>query len=194
MRGHEHLKSSLLAYLTTAVPERLGLIRTALTVTSPDDPAAYIAADSLTVGTEYPIVLVRSTAVDALRAAGTPVSGQTSTWAARYTVEVVVAADSGTHGDYPAACTDRDRLLLAVREALLLAEDVGDGIELQRAGLTEQTGAAAETLQGRPLAAGSVSLQAIVVEDLEPATGSVTEDANAFDTTLTVYSAAESIP
>ena len=194
MLGHEYVKASLLTYLAAAVPERLDVLRAALTVTSPADPAAYTAADSLAVSTAYPVVLVRSTAAPAIRAAGTPTAGETATFAVAYDLEVVVACDSGAHGDYPSACTDRDRLLLAVRESLLLAADVGDGVALQVAGMTEQTGAAAETLQGRPLAAGSVSLRAIVVEDLAPATGSSTEVVTNVDETVTPYSANQSLP
>lgn len=192
MLGHEAVKAAVLDVLQTNVPDRLDAIRTALAVTSPVDPATYVAADSLTVATEFPVVLVRSTSMGTLRAAGTVDPGSESTWVGRYDVEVVVACDSATHGDYAAACADRDRLLLAVREVLLLTSGVGD-IELLTANLAEDTGAAAETLRGAPLAAGSITLSALATETLAPLAGAATETWDATDQTVTAYSASESI-
>lgn len=194
MRGHEHVRSSVLAYLETAVPERLGMLRDDLSVTSPVDPATYGLADSLTLATEYPVVLVRSTSVPGIVAETTVVEAQTSSWFVRYDLEVVVACSTAEHGSYDAACVDRDRLLLATREALLLATDVGDDIELVRSGMSEDTGPAAETLRGAPLAVGSISLAALVEEVLVPSLSGAVENIDAIDDTYPAYDASQSIP
>lgn len=192
MRGHEYVKASLASYLETAVPVRLGMLRTDLDVDTPTDPAAYSIADTLALSTEYPVVLVRSTSAPSITAEAPRVEAQTGSYVVRYEIEVVAACDSSTHGSYEAACVDRDRLLLALRESLLSAGSIADDMAVVTRGMTEQTGAAAETLRGSPLAAGSITLTAAVYEQLVPAPWSG-EWIDNVDETVTVFDASEEI-
>lgn len=154
--GHEQVRDTIKAHLAATVPPILAAIRAAQSVSTPPAPDSYVLADSLSIQGTYPVILVRST--DAKRELG---QGDDAIWA--YQVEVVVACEIRTAGAYEAASRDRDRLMLAVRDALQTPADLG-GVQLQTAGMSEETGPAAETLSGRPMAAGTVKLTARAVE------------------------------
>lgn len=160
MIGHEGVKDAVLGVLAASVPVRLAALRAELEVDSPADPA-FLFGDSLAVATTYPVLMVRSTESPRMQHAG----GQE--WLARYSLEVIVAASSATHGSYDAAARDRDRLMLAAREALLGAT-VHGGVAFDVRAIVEATGASAEVLTGNPVAAGSLEFAVSVTEVLAP--------------------------
>lgn len=168
MLGHEGVRAAIRDHLMATVPARLAAIRDRLEVDGPRDPVAYRLADSLGINDTYPLVLIRSTDSPAMRADTAVAAGMTSAWTVGYSIEIGVACDMAAIGDWEGACVERDRLLLAVREAILYPVALPDDIQLQRSTITEDTGPAAETLRGNPLAVGSLKIGAIVTETLAP--------------------------
>ena len=116
MRGHEYIREAIRTYLESAVPVRLAAHLAANGLTSPNvADLRFLLADGLQEITDFPAVIVRSTdATDDTRTAD-------GTWRIVYDVEVVVACDHRVHGDAEGASKDRDRVLLAVREAVYFA-------------------------------------------------------------------------
>ena len=103
-----------------------------------------------------------------------------------------MACDHRVHGDAEAASKDRDRVLLAVREAIYSAAGLTEDIDISPRKRPEATGAAAETRAGVPLAAGTLKFRARVTEtltDLDPP-----EDIDAVDQSVTVFDATQPIP
>lgn len=167
MRGHEYARATLRAHLQATVPGRLAAIRTTLTATTPANPAGYFLADILpTDPALYPCVVIMSTGAPAMRRQSVQASGHSSDFVVMYSLRIVVACRTDTAGGDEAASRDRDRLMLAVREALLAPGSFPDDFELMTQDIAEDTGAAAQDLRGRPLAAGQITLQAGVLETL----------------------------
>lgn len=171
MLGHEHVRATVAALLAQRVPVRLAAVRAALGVTSPVDPdpdAGYLLADGLPRAEgAYPVVVVQTTDLAGAETTGPAVGGQAQRWRTVYGLRVVVACSAATVADFAAASRDRDRLLLAVREALMATRGAG-ALTWNPAELRETTGAAAETLAGRPLAAGQLDLPVRCIEVLDP--------------------------
>ena len=187
MRGHEYVREALRTYLESTVPARLAAHLAADSLTSPD-PAAltFLLADGLQEITDFPAVIVRSTdATDDTHTGG-------DTWQIVYDLEVIVACDHRIHGDAEGASKDRDRVLLAVREAVYFAAGLTEDIDIFPSKRSEQTGAAAETRAGVPLAAGTLKFRAAVLEtlaDLDPP-----ETIRAVDQSVDGYSADQTLP
>lgn len=177
MRGHEYVREAIRTYLETEVPVRLSAHLTANSLTSPSTMVTFLLQDVLEGVTTFPVVLVKSTSAAAVKWVGQ------RTWWYGYDLEIVVACDHRVHGSYEAASTDRDRLLLAVRESILTMSGLPDDIDLQPGQWQEDTGAAVQTLAGVPLAAGTMKFTVRLTEtvaDLDPP-----EDMDAYDLTAT---------
>jgi len=178
MRGHEYLRDVVRDYLEQSVPVLLAAHLAEIEQTFPD-PAElnFVLADSLqdVVETEneapYPVVAVRSAVAEDSQNLG----GRT--WAYTYGLKVMVACDHRVYGaeGYRMATRARDRLMLAVREALLavrgMTNDGDDGdVELMPGKRREGTGRGnQQSLSGVALAAGEIDVRARVVERLAPA-------------------------
>ena len=177
MRGHEYVRDAVCNYLADAVP---ALLTAHLASIGQAEPApggvTFLLADSLQdITTDFPVVAVRSTdATDDQRFSP-------ETYGITYDLEVMVACDHRAYGDagFDQASRARDRLLLAVREALwrvkgmMSSADDGD-IEFLPGKRTERTGRGnVQTLDGVAMAVGTVSLRARVPRDRSyPATPS----------------------
>ena len=169
MKGHEYPRELIKAMLTTQVPLRLEALRARLTtdpeapVEWPVNPNSYQLADQLPMKEEqFPCVLISST--EATRNAHLqPGLGET---VFDYTMTVTVAVTSSRHGGDEEASVGRDRIMLAVREALMLNADLADDAYSIVRDIKEQTGAPAENLQSKPLALGNLGFSVRVVEDL----------------------------
>lgn len=169
MRGHEYARSQVRNHLASAVPVRLAAIRAALEVESPANPpeTAYLLSDELPMDPElYPCVVVMSTGAPRFKAQSVSAAGDSADYICTYDLRVVVACRfDESHGDLVAS-SDRDRLLLAVREALLARVDLPEDIDMVLGNLREDTGAAMQDLRGRPLAAGQINFNVAVLETL----------------------------
>lgn len=187
MRGHEYIREAIRTYLEATVPTRLAGHLTANELTSPSvDDLTFLLADGLQEITDFPAVIVRSTdSEDDTRTAD-------GTWRIAYDIEVIVACDHRVHGDAEAASKDRDRVLLAVREAIYSAAGLTNDIDIAPRSRPEATGAAAETRAGVPLAAGTLRFRAFVQEtltDYDPP-----ETFTDYDLTGATYDAGQEIP
>lgn len=169
MKGHEYARQLLAAMLATEVPLRLDIIRAALTTdpeepeTWPPDPKAYLLADELPLKEEkYPAVLITSSSasVDSNIQAGL------GEFIYEYALTVGCAVVADRHGGETKSSLGRDRILLAIREALLLNAQLADDCFAVVRALTEETGAAVETLQGKAMSLGNITFAVRVVEEL----------------------------
>lgn len=173
IHGHENVKTLVRDYLQEWLPLRLELIRQGLEVDLPADPNSYSLADNLPQNDPemYPAVLVMSTRTVGMSRRKATSAGDLAEFDVDYEVIVVVAAEHDEYGDSESAALHRDRLLLAVRECLLLPAQLDVDTHILPSPLpVEQTGAAAETLRGQALAAGQVTFQVRSVETLLPTT------------------------
>lgn len=171
MRGHEYVRRVLLDYLADAVPVRLAAI---LADVDGDEPVpgevSFVLADSLqdVTGDLYPLVAMRSSeAVDDERAGD-------GVWLVTYDLQAMVACEHRTSGDegFQRAGVARDRLMLAVREALWavrgMACDAEDGdVEFLPGRRPERTGRGKDqSLSGLALSVGTVDFRVRVTEAL----------------------------
>lgn len=166
MKGHEYARALLKEMLETHVPQRLDLIRSAATVEPelwPPDPKAYLLADQLPMKEEqYPCVLIASTTAGV----DTPVQAGLGEFIYEYTLTVSCAVVSGRHGGETQSSIGRDRILLAIREALLLNSQLATDCFAVVRSANEQTGAAVENLQSKPMSLGSITFAVRVIEEL----------------------------
>lgn len=180
MKGHEYARQVVRDHLKTTVPTRLAAIKTALAATTPSAPASYILADRLpTDPALYPCVLINSSGSPRIRSQSVYADGDAADFICVYDLRLVVACRTDTAGGDEEASVDRDRLLLAVREALLTRASLPDDIEIVTTDMREDTGAATQDLRGRPLAAGQITFGVGTLETLAaiPAPASVEETA-----------------
>lgn len=195
MNGHEAVKTLVRDYLQVWLPLRLELLRQGLEVDLPVNPNSYSLADNLPQNDPamYPAVLVMSTRTVGMTRRKATSAGDLAEFDVDYEVIVVVAAEHDEYGDSESAALHRDRLLLAVRECLLLPAALDADTHILPNPLpVEQTGAAAETLRGQALAAGQVTFQVRSVETLLPTTALVTILERQVD--VTAFDASQSIP
>ena len=169
MKGHEYPRALLAAMLTEHVPPRLAVIRAAHTQDPdepeswPPNPRAYLLADQLPMKEEqYPAVLITSTSA----AVDTNLQAGLGEFIYEYAVTVGVAVVSPRHGGETQSSVGRDRIMLAVREALLLNANLAADCFAVVRNLTEETGAAIETLQSQPMSLGNITFAVRVVEEL----------------------------
>lgn len=187
MKGHEYIREAVRTYLEQSVPLLLAAHLTEIGMTVPDPSGVrFLLADGLQDVTDFPVVVVRSTDSRDDQRTGDGV------WRITYEVEVIVAVDHRVHGDAEGASVQRDRLLLAVREAVYRASGLTDDIDIAPAKRPEQTGAATETRAGVPLAAGTLSFTARVLESLTDLGG--TEDFDAVDLAVSGFDAGQDLP
>lgn len=169
MKGHEYPRQLLADMLAVQVPLRLDAIRAAVTVdpeapeTWPPDPKAYLLADELPLKEEkYPAVLITSSSASIDR----NIQAGLGEFIYEYALTVGCAVVADRHGGETKSSLGRDRILLAIREALVLnAQLAPDCFAVVRA-LTEETGAAVETLQGKAMSLGNITFAVRVVEEL----------------------------
>ena len=187
MKGHEYIREAIRTYLEDTVPTRLQAHLTANGLTSPAvADLTFLLADGLQEITDFPAVIVRSTDSD------DDTRTSDGTWRITYDIEVIVACDHRVHGDAESASKDRDRVLLAVREAIYSAAGLTNDIDIAPRKRPEQTGAASETRAGVPLAAGTLKFRASVLEtlvDLDPP-----EDIDDVDLSADGYDASQDLP
>lgn len=171
MRGHEYIRDEVRGFLESTVPLFLAAHLADLGESEPAPASvSYLLADSLQElpADIFPVVAVRSTdSVD-------DQPFREGVWGMVYTLQVMVACDHRTYGatGYEQASRYRDRLLLAVREALYRvsgvksADEDGD-IEFLPGKRPERTGKGnQETLAGVALAAGTIDFRVRVTEML----------------------------
>lgn len=171
MLGHEGVQAAVVDYLTVAIPAFLTRIRTDLAVDSPAAPAIVMQADVLPDDPGlYPAVVVQSTSMNTWQALTSRVAGEPCGYVFEYDLAVVVACRTDDGGGPVKAASDRSRLLLAVREALMLTDTLTGEVSIVRGSLRERTGAASQDLRGRPLSAGQVDFQVRAEETLIPLT------------------------
>lgn len=161
MKGHEYAREVVRTYLEDTVPAYLQAYLDANDLEAPNpQDVEFLLLDSLQMVKRYPVVIIRSTDSPTMEHDGN------LDWLVRYEIEVVAACDHTVYGDYEGASQIRDRLLLAVREAILSLDGLPEGVAIPPKRLSEQTGASAETLAGQPIAAGVVKFPVIVQEAL----------------------------
>lgn len=171
--GHEHARAAVLSFLEQQMPAWLGYLRAQLGVDSPVDPKAYLLDDMLPDNdpSKYPCVMVRSTALTDVERRSVSTAGEAAVLDFDYRIEVVVACARDEFVSRTAGApglltsTDRDRLMLAARWALLGAGDLGDSARVMSLP-TEETGTAQQTLRGNPLAAGTLTFTVRVAEEI----------------------------
>lgn len=167
MKGHEYARAVVREHLQRTVPTRLAAIRAGLTATTPSAPAAYLLADRLpTDPAQYPCILINSSGVPRMRAQSVYADGDSADFICVYDMRLIVACRTDVAGGDEAASVDRDRLLLAVREALLTRASLPEDIEIVTGDMREDTGAATQDLRGRPLAAGQITFGVGTLENL----------------------------
>lgn len=175
MNGHEHARRAVLEFLQSRIPAFLEVVRTQAGGDSPADPAAtsYLLADELPDDAGlYPCVVVRSTDATAGMSYAAQVDGEPGQREFEYGVEVIVAAarrefSRTKTNDAPSvqSSVDRDRLMLAARWALMSPGDL-DAVTRIARNPREETGAAAQLLDGKPVAAGTLAFSVVVIEDI----------------------------
>ena len=171
MNGHEAVKTLVRDHLQTWIPIRLELIRQALDVTGPADPAAYLIADHLPQNdpAKYPAVLVTSTRTVGMSRRKVTDTRELAVFDVDYEVVVVVACEYDQYGDEETAVQYRDRMLLAARECVLLPAALDAVTEILPTPLPEEvTGASTETMRGNALAAGQITFYVRAAETLIP--------------------------
>ncbi len=170
MMGHEHVKTAVRDYLQTWMPIRLELIRQLLNVTEPADPESYRLADFLPQNdpAQYPAVVVMSTRTAAFTRRQAAAAGDIAIYDVDYEVTVVVAAEHNEFSDEETAVLHRDRLLLALRECVLMPAALDATTHILTVPPDEITGAAAETLRGNAIAAGQITFMVRSAEALMP--------------------------
>lgn len=167
MKGHEYPRQLLAEMLSVEVPKRLAKIRSSASDEYrnwPADPKSFLLADQLPAKEEqYPAVLITSSSasVDSNIQAGL------GEFIYEYALTIGVAVVASRHGGEAWSSVGRDRILLAVREALMLNASLADDCFAVVRGLSEQTGAAVETLQGKPMSLGNITFAVRVVEVLD---------------------------
>jgi hypothetical protein len=171
MRGHEYARTMVRTRLQSVLPVRLAAIRASLDVTTPINPptAGYLLTDVLPSDpAAYPCVIVMSTSAPRIKRQSVAADGDTAGYICIYTVRVAVACRVDEVGGEEKASIDRDRLMLAVRESLMTRTSMPDDVDIITDDITEQVGAAAQDLRGRPLAAGEIQVQVACLETLAP--------------------------
>jgi len=195
MGGHEAVKTLVRAHLEQWLPIRLELIRLALDVTSPIDPRSYSLADNLPQNDPalYPAVLVMSTRTVGMSRRKATSAGDLAEFDVDYEVVVVVASEHDEYGDNESAALHRDRLMLAVRECVLLPIPLSEDTHILPTPLpAEVTGPASESLRGLSLAAGQITFLVRSVETLLPTASLVSILEHEVD--VTAVDASQSIP
>ena len=179
MLGHEYARTIVRDHMEASVPGRLALIRDRLNVTDPVDPKSYALLDSLPIDAAlYPMVMVQSTSLMSMRATE---AGQVGVWICEYDVNVVAACRAQIAGQWEDASRQRDRLLLAIRESLMTGRELSPIAFVVTQGLTEQIGEASQDVQGRPLAAGQVTVRVRVAEELTDTVAEITHTSIVID-------------
>ena len=159
MRGHEYIRDVVKAHLIATVPVRLAVIQAGL-----DDPVEnldFLLDDGAYRLQSLPAVVIRATDSPTQRRTGE------AQWVCDYNVEVIVACANDTIGNYEGATRQRDRLLRAVREALYAPAVWPDDVELLSGDRPEKTGPGVETVNGEPMAVGTIEVFFKVTEDLD---------------------------
>ena len=108
-------------------------------------------------------------------------AGQVGVWIGEYDVNVVAACRAQIAGMWEDARRQRARLLLAIRESLMTGRELSPIAFVVTQGLTEQIGEASQDVQGRPLAAGQVTVRVRVAEELTDTVAEITHTSIVID-------------
>lgn len=165
MKGHEYPRRLLADMLEVQVPIQLDAIRNATgeEVPWPPDPKSYLLADELPMKEEkYPSVLVTSSSASV----NSNIQAGLGEFIYEYTLTVGCAVVADRHGGETKSSLGRDRILLAIRESLLLNAQLADDCFAVVRALSEETGAAIENLQSKAMSLGNITFAVRVVEEL----------------------------
>lgn len=175
MDGHEHARTIVRDFLAERIPLFLAFIREQQDVQTPVDPPAraYLLDDMLPEDRAlYPCVVVRSTDAPRYETVATHADGEASVEEVEYEIEVVVAAQrrefSRAQDDSAPSVlssVDRDRLMLAARWALKSPGTLDERTRMASY-LRESTGPASQLLDGKPVAAGTITFTIAVTEQV----------------------------
>lgn len=163
MKGHEYARRMLKEMLEVQVPNRLDVIRATAGEEWPPNPKSYILADVLPMKEEqYPAVLVTSSSGKV----NVNLQSGLGEFVYEYDLTVGVALVAPRHGGEEMSSVGRDRILLAIREALMLNAGLADDCFAVTRRMPEETGPAIENPQSKPMSLGNISLSIRVVEEL----------------------------
>lgn len=163
MEGHERPRRLVLAMLQATMPRRLEVARRRAGQPWPPDPRAYLVSDAMPMREEaFPCVLVQCTGSQLVQSS----QAGLGEFLFQYAMRAQVLVTSGREPGEEAASIGRDRMLLALREAVLLGGLGHEDYGIVRGSLAEEAGIAVETLQGRPVAVGSIEFTVNAIETL----------------------------
>lgn len=173
MIGHEGVRRLTEAMLRTELPKRLKVIRAAVPPVPvdnspadwPPDPHVFCADVIPDRSDWYPAVMVNSAKLTDMSATEAGDAGVA--FLCTYEFDVAVAVVAAQAGGEVLASVGRDRILLALRETLILHSEIGKHVWLTVRGLTEETGPIAEDISARPMSAGVISLSAKAIEAVD---------------------------
>lgn len=168
MKGHEYPRALVRAMLAEQVPIRLAKIRPVDVDPAewgewPPDPKAYLLSDELPIKEEqYPAVLISSStaSVDSNLQAGL------GEFIYEYAVTISAVVVANRHGGQEQSSVGRDRILLAIREALHLNAELAPDCYAVVRSAQEETGKAIENPQSKAMSLGNISLVMRVIEEL----------------------------
>lgn len=166
MRGHEYPRQKLKEMLEVRVPQRLAAIRASATTEPewPPNPKAYLLADILPSKEEqFPCILITSTEASSVTAQ----QAGLGEFRYEYQLTLGVAVVAGRHGGEVRASIGRDRIMLAVREALRMYARLADDCIVYTRSMPEVTGSPMENMQSAPMALGNISITVAVDEVLD---------------------------
>lgn len=176
MNGHELVRTAILDLLRAQVPGRLAVLRAARSLSPADapDPVVYALDERWPSKDTWPAVCVPSTELRSLIREANDAGAET--WTGTYAVNVAVGTRFDEHRATNEAALQRDRLLLAVREVLLLSPKPQAGVRIMPNSIAEEAGTPGEDIAARPHALGVVSFTVQTEETIAPAADPPTAD------------------
>lgn len=173
MMGHEGVRRLTEHMLAEQLPARLAVIRSAVPPvpvdnappTWPPDPHVFCADVIPDRSDWFPAVMVGSAKLRAMKATEGGSAG--IHWTCDYDLDIAVAVVAAQAGGDVLASVGRDRLLLALRETLLVHPKIAPWAWLSMRGVTEETGPISEDMAARPMSGGVVTLTCQTVESVD---------------------------
>lgn len=163
MEGHEKPRRLVLRMLEHFVPVRLETVRRRTGQSWPPDVRAFLVSDAMPMREEaFPCVLVQTTGSQLLQRS----QAGLGEFLFEYRMRAQVLVTSGREPGDEAASIGRDRMLLAVRESILLGSLNDPDYGISPGLVAEESGIAVELLNGKPVAVGSVEFAVRAIETL----------------------------